>query len=82
MYNKIQRGEDMIDEWIKNPFFRYKPYKEYMDLSFDQIMDYYLFWIDSIDFSRSLAFNDFIRKQIVSSLAALFDYYNLNKDKK
>ncbi len=63
----------MINEWFKNPFFRYKPYKEYLDLTIDQIKNYYLFWIENLDFSESFAFNDFIRKHIVSSMAALFE---------
>jgi hypothetical protein len=63
----------MFNEWSKNPFFRFKPYHEYLKLTVDKIFDYYNFWYSCLDMSGSMKFNDFIRKQIVSSFAALSD---------
>jgi len=72
----------MIGEWYKNPFFRFKTYKEYMDLTFDQILDYYNFWHECLDFNKSEVYQDFVRKHILSAWAAFWDLTEKKDNKK
>lgn len=69
----------MNTQWSKNPFFRFKPYNEYLKLTVDQILDYYNFWYGALDISKSYRYNDFIRKHIVSAWAALWDVKDKSK---